>query len=700
MVRDPKMEINALLLVQGDHSETLPGHASLRLAQTLLIESLRLSQCKRTLRLLRAFRLIPLALVFSGFFLQGQSPADAPNAQSLKQLSLEQLGELEVTTYSKTPSELWQTPAAMYVIAGDDLRRSGATSIADALRLAPGVEVGRYSSDSWAVGIRGIQNDFSRSVLVLIDGRNVYTPLLAGVYWDVQDLPLDDIDRIEIIRGPGGTIWGPNAANGVINIITKHSRDTHGIRADVLAGTEDRSIADVEFGAADGGFDFRVFGRGFERHHEYHANGIEDDNWHQERMGFRVDRNHGRESYLVSGDLYKGDSPQILGTTSWDTETAGGDLNARWEHNLSRDSGFYLQAYAARSLRSGVPVDEARNTYDIDFIHHFRAGDNHLLSYGGTLRWSSYQVSQAIFSNSGGKDYEHTGFVQDEIRLGHNVWVTTGTKLELNNYSHFDLQPSGRILWSPGERQTLWGGVARAVTTPSDLEENYDLHASANKVTFQVLGSRQFQSEDVIGYEAGYRRLLAGKIYGSVAAFWNEYTKLQSFSPTMISVSSGITNITIQYENQISGSTNGVELALEAQVTKRWRVNTNYSFLSPSFTAGGPTSDISSTGSVRTYEGSSPKHSLTLHSMFDLPAHVQFDSVYRFISALPAQKVPAYQTMDLHFEKALGRNLALDLVGQNLFQEKHYEWGTGDPMQPLVGIYRAAYVRLAFHSGQ
>lgn len=695
------MEINALLFVQGEQSEILPEcRASKASSLSFSDMSLRLGRFVEfdVRGSLRAFALllIPLAVALRSLSVQAQ--AHPQDTQSLKELSLEQLGELDVTTYSKTPSELWDTPAAMYVISGDDIRRSGATSIADALRLAPGVEVGRYSSDSWAVGIRGLQNDFSKSVLVLIDGRNVYTPLLAGVYWDVQDLPLDDIDRIEIIRGPGGTIWGANAANGVINIITKHTRDTHGVRADVLAGTEDHSIEDLEYGATAGGFDFRVFGRGFERRHEYHTNGIEDDNWHQERFGFRLDRSHGRESYFMSGDLYKGDAPQILGTTPWDTQTSGGDINARWEHNLSRDTGFHLQAYMARSLRSGVPVDEARNTYDIDFIHHFHVSGSNLFSYGGTLHWSSYQVSQALFTGTGGQDYEHTGFVQDELRLSHDVSLTAGTKFEFNNYSHFDLQPSGRILWSPGESQTVWGGVTRAVTTPSDLEEHYDLHASANNVTLQVLGNRNFKSEDVIGYEAGYRRLLAGKIYGAVAAFWNQYSKLQSFGPTTVSASGGITYITINYQNQIFGSTSGVELAVEAQIANWWRLNTNYSFLSPSFTADGPVSDISSTGSVRTYDGSSPKHSLTLHSMVDLPAHIQLDSVYRFISALPAQNVPAYQTMDLRFEKRLGRNFALEVVGQNLFQERHYEWGTGDPTQPLVGIYRAAYARLAFHS--
>jgi iron complex outermembrane receptor protein len=624
----------------------------------------------------------------------------AQNPQSLKELSLEQLGEVEVTTYSKTPAELFDTPAAIYVITSEQIRRSGVTNIADALRLAPGVEVGRNSADTWAVGIRGLENDFSKSVLVLIDGRSVYTPLFAGVYWDVQDMPLDDIDHIEVIRGPGGTIWGPNAGNGVINIITKNARDTQGVMVDSLAGTEDQNIDDVQYGSIAGSVDYRFFGRGFERRHGYHSNGINDDTWHQERLGFRADKAKGEETYFLSGDLYKGESPQILSTTPADTQVSGGDVNMRWEHNLSSDQGFYLQAYISRALRSGVPVDDARNTYDIDLIDHMHVGERNLFSYGGTLHWSTFQVARGIFTVSHGTDYQHTGFVQDEVRLAKSVWMTVGTKLEYNNYSGFDLQPSGRILWSPGEQQALWGGVTRAVTTPSDIEENYYLHGSAGNTVIQVLGDRNFKSEDVVGYEAGYRRLLAGKVYASLSGFWNEYSHLQSFSPAMVTSSGGLTYITFQYQNLISGSTSGAELATESQIARWWRLDLNYSFLNSDFTASGPTSNISDSGSVLTYDGSSPKHMLTLQSIFDLPGGFQFDPTYRFISALPAQKVPAYQTADVHIQRALGRNFDFEIVGQNLFQNVHYEWGTGDPNQPLVGMYRAGYVRLTFHSGR
>ena len=263
--------------------------------------------------------LITLILASGGLNGRGQAMPQFSRASSaskqLKDLNLQELGEIEVTTYSKTPTGLWNTPAAVYVITSDDILRSGATSIADVLRLAPGVEVGRLSSTTWAVGIRGLQNNFSKSVLVLIDGRNVYTPLFAGVYWDVQDMPLDNIDHVEVIRGPGGTIWGPNAANGVINILTKTARETQGVTVNALGGTEDRSIDDLQYGSTSRSVSYRVFGRGFDREHEYHTDGINEDTWHQERVGFRAEFASGRDTYFSEGDAYRGDSPHIVSTT-------------------------------------------------------------------------------------------------------------------------------------------------------------------------------------------------------------------------------------------------------------------------------------------------------------------------------------------------------------------------------------------------
>ena len=621
--------------------------------------------------------------------------------QQLRQLSLQQLGNVEVTTYNKTPTELWNTPAAVYVLTSQEILRSGATSVAGALRLVPGVEVARMASNYWAVGIRGLQNNFSKSVLVLVDGRSVYTTIFAGVYWDVLDLPLRDIDHIEVIRGPGGTIWGPNAANGVINIITKSAADTHGVLANALLGNQDRTIDDLQFGAASHKIDFRVFGRGFERAAEYHSDRINDDAWHQERVGFRAGQNAGSNTWFLEGESYRGDSPRILGATPYDDETSGGDLNFRWERNLPSGDGLYLQAYFDRTLRTHDPLSDTRNTIDVDFLQHFHIGQRNQFSYGGGLRWIPYHIASVDPDESilppENTDHILTAFAQDEFQLRSNLHVTGGLKLEENNYSGVDLQPSGRVLWLIRPHQALWGGVTRAVTTPSDLEEGQYIYAAAPGLAIQLTGNRQFMSEDVVGYEAGYRGLFSTRLYCDFSAFWNQYSNLQSFSSN-IAASGGTTTLAIQYANQISGSTNGFEIAPQIEIVPGWRLNLGYSYLNSGFSANGPTINISNSGSVTTYEHSTPKHMVTAQSLVDLPWRIQFDQTFRFLSALPAQKVPAYETMDLHLSKDIGRNFVLEAVGQNLFQPHHVEWGTGDPSQSDVGIERAAYVQLTFRT--
>ena len=657
-------------------------------------------------------QILPILLALPAVTLGSVSPAPSQptdTQQQLKSLSLEDLGKIEVVTFSKAPVELQNTPSALYVITSDDILRSGVTNIADALRLAPGVEVGRFTSTSWAVGIRGLQNNFSKSVLVLIDGRNVYTPLFAGVYWDVQDMPLENIDRIEVIRGPGGTIWGANAANGVINIITKKATETQGVMVNVLGGTQDHTIDDVQYGGTvhdaghDAGHDtaYRVLGRGFERAHEYHTDGINDDAWHQERFGLRADKTAGSNQYFAEADLYRGDSPHIVGTTAYDDSTSGGDINLRWEHTSAHNAGLSLQGFFDRTIRIGAgDIGETRNTIDIDFIHHLPLGSRHSFSYGAGLRWSPFQViapnQYETLAPPSALDHVYTGFLQDQIQLGEKLFLTVGAKLQENNYSGFDIQPSGRLIWSPGQHQSLWMGVTRAVTTPSDLEESFHLEAASPTVVLLVTGNSKFKSEDLIGYEMGYRRLISTRLYFDLAGFWNQYSRLQSFSAPMVSTSNGVTDITIEYENQISGSTAGIEVTPHFDLTPWWRVNLSYSYLNSNFQAAGATSDISASGSVNTYEKSSPKHDLVVQSKIDLPAQFKFDQVYRFVSALPAQKVVAYQTMDLRLGRSLGRDLSFQVVGQNLFQPEHYEWGTGDPTQPVIGIYRAAYVKLSF----
>lgn len=636
-------------------------------------------------------------------------PASAQQTtfNQLKTLTLEQLGNVEITTFSKEPEQVWKTPAAICVITQEDIRRSGATSLADALRLAPGVAVGRISSTTWAVGIRGLQNNFSKSVLVLIDGRSVYTPLFAGVYWDVQDVPLEDIDRIEVIRGPGGTVWGANSANGVINIITKSAAETHGPLVSALGGGVDRFNGTVQYGGGNGhGLDYRLFAKGFVRDAEFHRDADNFDDWHQERGGFRADwKPNERDAVMVQGDMYRGDSPHRIGTTDVNDVVAGGDVLARWRRDLGHGSDIYLETYFDRTIRIGSQLGETRNTIDVDFIHHFIVAGRHEIIWGGGLRWSPNRFVQKqpaidLVPHLETDDI-YSGFAQDEIHLaGDRVSLTFGAKLQHNNFSGFDILPTARVLWTAGDHQSFWAAVTRAVTTPSRIEEGFELTGQLSAtplILLRVAGDPHFKSEPTIGYEGGYRRLIRSNLYVDLSVFHNDYRDLQSFGAPVTSVETTPPPphlvITIPYTNQISGATNGFEVAPSWTVAHWWKLAGSYSFVATDLHALGATSDISSTGSVKTYEGSTPRHMVEIQSMFNLPKKFEFDQFYRYASVLPAQKVKPYHTVDLRLGWKPNPNWEFSVVGQNLLQPHHLEWGTGDPGQTPVGIRRTGYVK-------
>src|SRR5579872_3135164 len=649
-----------------------------------------------------------LQLISRPLLLVADEPHETNTPTKLSEMSLEQLANVEVTTTSKEPEEVWKTPAAVFVITQEDIQRSGATTIADALRLAPGVDVGRISSTTWAIGVRGQQNDFSKAVLVLIDGRSVYSPLFDGVLWDVQDLVLEDIDRIEVIRGPGATIWGPNAVNGVINVITKKASETHGILLSETAGNTDHTISEARYGGGNGKtFDYRMYGKGFALAPAFHTSGDNFDAWHQERGGFRVDWNpNARDGVLFEGNAYGGDSPHRVGTTDIDDSVSGGDLLTRWRRDFSDGSNIYLQAYVDRTIRVGPALGETRNTIDIDFLHRLKAIDRNELTWGVGLRWSPSNFIQKQI----GYDIEpheisqntYSGFLQDDITLlPKRLALTVGAKLEDVTFSGFDVQPSGRLLWTPSAHQSFWAAVTRAITTPSRLEEGFDLTAAASLKPLELLqvkGNPDFQSEKLLGYEAGYRQLFSKSLYVDLAVFHNHYTNLQSYGTLQTSIGTflGLPAIffTIPYTNSIYGTTDGFEIAPSWEPRPWWKLSGSYSLVAPAFHANIPTVDISSSGSVNTYDGSSPRHQTETLSEFKLPKHFEFDQFFRYASSLPAQKVAAYETVDLRIGWKPVEQFSISLVGQNLLQPFHSEWGTGDPTQPLMAVRRDIYVKL------
>jgi iron complex outermembrane receptor protein len=639
--------------------------------------------------------------------------------ENLKHVSLEELGQIEVTTASKVPVKAIRTPAAIYVITQEDIRRSGATSIPEALRMAPGVEVARVDSNTWSLGVRGFGSTLSRSVLVLIDGRSVYTPLFAGVYWQVQDTVLEDIDRIEVIRGPGGTIWGANAVNAVINIITKNAQETRGTLASAGGGNLDQGFVNFRYGAGnDKGFGYRIYGKAFTRGPEFHPDHQQFDDWRMGQTGFRTDwDSHNRDRLTLQGDLYSGDAGQRVEMASYsppyttdvqqNAEVSGGNLLGRWERDLGSGSNIQLQTYYDRTNRKQASFAESRDTFDIDFIHQLPLPWRQDFLWGLGASLSSGNASQVVptvvFTPNHYTDKLYNAFLQDEIPIvGDQLSLTIGSKFLHNGYSGFEIEPTVRLLWTPSSQQTVWGAVTRAVRTPSRVEEDLQLTALVAQTPltfFRAIGDRKFSSESLIGYEGGYRSLVGPRFHLDIAAFYNNYDHLLSVAPgAPFSESSPPpphTVIPLFFRNGLLGRTAGFEIAPDWTPTHTWRLRGSYSYLHIDLSKRAGSPDASTANST---EGSSPHHQVAIQSSLDLPKKLEFDQTFRYVSSLPAQLVGAYTTADVRFSWHATRSLDVSIVGQNLFQPHHAESG-GDP-GPLVGIERSAYIKLTWQSWQ
>jgi iron complex outermembrane receptor protein len=628
----------------------------------------------------------------------------------LARLNLQELGNIEVTAVSKEPETLRRTPASIYVITQEDIRRSGATTLPEVLRMAPGVEVSRIDSDHWSVGIRGFGDQFSKSVLVLIDGRNVYTPLFAGIYWGVQDTLLDDIERIEVIRGPGGTIWGANAVNGVINVITKSSKDTSGVLATAGTGSTDRGIGQLRYGGEFGqAVTYRLYGKALTRQPEFHTDGQAFDDWRMGQFGFRSDWTSAGNTVTIQGDTYKGTEGQSVTFGSFappsditsyaPLQVSGGNVVARWRHSLSHESDVQLQAYYDRTSMLGPQLGETRNTVDVDFLHHLGSLPRQNLRWGLGMRRSPSEFTQTVSTLDlmphNRTDSIYSAFIQDEIALIRNqVWLTAGMKIEHNNYTGPELQPSARILWTPTPRQSVWAAVTRAVRTPSELEASVQLTrflASSPLTYLQVVGSSSFQAERVMGYEAGYRISPNDQFFMDVAAFHNRHDDLESFGSGSVAIvrspAPAHVLFILPYANGAAGTSDGLELTPDWKPT-RWgqlKGSYSYAYIDVQNASGAP----DPLKVIALYNGSTPRHQIVVQPQITLPAGWEIDQMYRYASALPARAAAAYVTLDLRIARQFNRHFEVSLVGQNLLQDHHVEFGH-DP-GPSVAIERSVF---------
>jgi len=637
--------------------------------------------------------------------------------QSLKQLSIEQLGQVQVTSVTKEPEEVWKTPAAVYVITQQAIEKSGATNIPEVLRLAPGVEVARIGSHTWSIGIRGFGSNLTRNVLVLIDGRSVYSPLLAGTYWDVQNVPLTDIDRIEVIRGPGGTIWGPNAVDGVINIITKSSKDTRGETVRAGGGNVDEGDTTVQYGDAPRqDLSYRVYGMGFVRGPEYHSDGDNYDTWRDIQSGFRMDyQKSASDTYTLQGDIYDEGAgeedtavyytPPYSRTLEGAARLSGGNIVGRWHRVQGPGKDIQIQAYYDRTNRRAPNFVDIRNSFDVDFLDRFRLPGRQQISWGAGALVSPARnptvVPGLYFTPESRTDEIFSGFFQDEIALIPNsVSLSIGTKLIKTNYTELQLEPSVRFLWNPTATQTLWAAFTHAVRTPSAAERAFNLTGFVGIVPdgtpefARFIANPNFHSEEMNGWELGYRRMVGQQLYFDISSFYNHYGDL--FSEDIIGGPYLEANpppahllIPAEFGNGLVGTTKGFEIGPDWNALSFWRLSASYSYLDMEVERGKNSMDV---GTASFIEGSSPRNQVTAQSDFNVSTTIDLNLTYRFVSALPALHIDSYSTGDAHFGWWVRPYLQLSVSGRNLFQPYHYEYEAS--AGPNVGIKRTVYFQI------
>jgi iron complex outermembrane receptor protein len=633
------------------------------------------------------------------------SPSDAGAAQ-FKKMSLEELMNQDVTSVAKAPEPLADAPASIEVITSDDILRSGATSLPDALRLADNLEVAQDNAHDWNITARGFNTGLSNKLLVLIDGRTVYTPLYSGVSWDERNPMLADIDRIEVISGPGGTLWGANAVNGVINIISKNAQDTQGWYLEGAGGTELRDEGAIRYGGmlAPNVY-YRVYGQYFDDNSEAFSDGAPaHDAWSDGRGGFRIDTGGpSPDKFTLQGDYYNGAAgAQALSGVDLNS---GGNVLGRWSHIISADSDTSLQIYydrtniadqeAAIALEPQGVFKDSLDTADISFQHNLQVGEWNHIVWGFGYRFThdvarnapSVELLPATLDQS-----LYNVFAQDEIKLATNWTLTAGTKIEHNDYTGFEFEPSVRLKWDFSPKQMVWGAISRAVRTPSrldrDLNEPTGLSAPVQTL---LAGTTDFQSEKLIAYEMGYRAQLGPQVSASLSAYYNDYTDIRSTTPAPGTV------IPIVFQNNLEGQTYGCELSGDYQMLDWWRWHAGYDYLQEQIHVRPGEVDFDHALN----ETADPGNQVFLRSSMDLPQNIEFNTEGRWIDSLTinngprAEQVPSYFELNARLAWRPQKNIEISVTGENLLHAYHVEYGY--PSSTQEAIQRSVYGKITWH---
>ncbi len=594
--------------------------------------------------------------------------AFAANAQTgkpsdLADLSLEELANLEVTSVSRRAERLSDAPASIFVITGDDIRRSGATSLPEALRLAPNLEVARVDSRQYAISARGFNNTIANKLLVLIDGRTIYTPLFSGVFWDAQDTLLEDVDRIEVISGPGATLWGANAVNGVINVITRRATETQGTLLVAGAGNLERGVAARQGGKLGEEGAFRVYGKISDRDHTSRADGTSaQDSWDSGQAGFRADWGTAAGAFTLQGDAYRGTIDQAA---AGDIRISGGNLLARWARQLSGGDRVQVQAYFDNTERE-IPgtFEERLNIFDVEFQHALRVGQQHAVIWGGGYRRADDHVSNtaALAFLPADRNLRWGNlFVQDEIALrGDQLRLTLGTKAQSNPYTGTEFLPSARIAWKPDASRLVWSALSRAVRAPARLDRELFV---PRQPPFFLAGGPDFRSEISKVLEFGYRAQPSRRAAYSVTLFHSVHDHLRSLEPGPAGA--------LVIANKMEGKTDGIEAWGSLQAAERWRLSAGLLVLHQDLRLKPDSGDTMGIAAA----GNDPRHQWNLRSSLDLPGRQEFDVMLRHVAPLPSPSVPGYTALDARYAWHFERGLEVALIAQNLFDRRHPEFG-------------------------
>ena len=633
--------------------------------------------------------------------------------EDLTELSIEELANIEVTTVSRSPRKLSQSAAAIFVLTSEDIRRSGVTTIPDALRLVPGIHVARISSTHWAISARGFNDRYANKLLVQMDGRNLYTPLFSGVFWELHDTVLADIDRIEVIRGPGASLWGSNAVNGIINIITKSADKTQGIYSTHGMGTWQRSFGSVRMGDKAGeNWHYRVFAKytNWESTNDDTGNDAEDP-FKQIRAGFRSDFALGdKTNVTVQGDAYEGNSQEYRSqwvlTPPYEMKTLDSDdleghnLLSRFQHNVSETSDVSVQVYYDFSRKEEGEIILRERTFDLDIQHTFRLFNDHHITWGGGYRNFHDHLGETFYFDLIGSNENTTHlfniFLQDEIHFTPTFQFTIGTKIEHNEYTHYEIQPNARLLWMPNDKHNVWLAASRAVHTPTHLFTEISYRSgvippnSLSPLPTEILlmGASDLESENLTAFEIGYRMTPSPDLSFDTTAFYYIYTDLYAYDPDT-SIQNNVIQIATVTQNNAEGNTWGVEAAVKWAPFSILRFQGTYTYLKADIELkeGDPTSYLPFTSNH------APDHQFSLLSSASLSQNLTLDATVRYVDSAQEGSIPSYTELDLRLGWAPREGVEIFTVGQNLLDDDHPEFAVTLPARP------ARVVERSFHMG-